>query len=217
MLELPRRPVPFGTIFGYAARLERGKGPAELLQAFARLTDRCDGTYLRLAGVGPLSYSARKQSRRLGLDERVEFTGSYSTTVGRAAFLQSLDVFVLPSFAEGTPNSIIEAMAVGLPVIASSVGGIPDMVTTETGILVPPGDAAALEEAMHRLASDHALRTRMGAAAKRRYEDLYSPRAALPRLLDVYARVAHEHGVGEASRHRVARDHRPQKVELHRA
>ena len=103
--------------------------------------------------------------------------------------MNSLDVFVLPSFAEGTPKSIIEAMAHGVPVIATTVGGIADVVDGESGILVPPGDSAALADAMLLLARDHKRRVAMGAAARLRYEKLFSQRAVLPLMLETYSRV----------------------------
>ena len=103
--------------------------------------------------------------------------------------MESLDVFVMPSFTEGTPNSIVEAMACGKPIIASDVGGIPDMIGDESGILVPPGDTSALAEAMLRLAKDKDLRRTMGAAAKERYQRLFSPSAVVPLMLETYRRV----------------------------
>jgi glycogen synthase len=103
--------------------------------------------------------------------------------------MNSLDVFVLPSFAEGTPKSIIEAMAHGIPVIATTVGGIPDILDGESGILVPPGDAQALAAAMHVLMSNNPRRTAMGLAAKQRYEKLFSREAVLPMMLQTYSRI----------------------------
>jgi glycosyltransferase involved in cell wall biosynthesis len=191
-LAIPRRESPFSTIFGFAARLETGKGPTVLLDAFASMVADLHSVYLRIAGVGPLAFELRRESRLRGLEGRCEFSGGYRATEGCAAFLRTLDVFVLPTFAEGTPNSIIEAMAAGLPVIATSVGGIPDMVTSETGIIVPPGDGASLADAMRLLAQDKDLRRRMGRAAKLRYEEIYSRSAVLPVLLATYRKVARE-------------------------
>ena len=103
--------------------------------------------------------------------------------------MESLDVFVMPSFSEATPNSVLEAMACGKPIIASDVGGIPDMIGAESGIVVPPGDMEALAEAMLRLARDGDLRSRMGAAAKERYESLFSPKVVVPLMIETYRRV----------------------------
>ena len=104
--------------------------------------------------------------------------------------MRSLDVFVMPSFTEGTPNSIVEAMAHGIPIIASQVGGVPDMIGDDAGILVPPGDVRALEQAMLRLARDQDLRQSMGWAAYERYQRFFSPHAVLPLMLETYQRVS---------------------------
>jgi glycosyltransferase involved in cell wall biosynthesis len=108
--------------------------------------------------------------------------------------MRTLDVFVLPSFAEGTSKSVIEAMAHGLPIITTDVGGSPDLLTPETGILIPPGDSTALADAMHCLASDPALRKRMGQAARDRYLELFAPEAVLSMLMTTYSRVAGSNG-----------------------
>jgi glycosyltransferase involved in cell wall biosynthesis len=85
-------------------------------------------------------------------------------------------------------------MAHGLPIITTNVGGSPDLLTHDAGILVPPGDSAALADAMQRLASDPLLRTRMGQAARERYLKLFAPNAVLSMLVDTYARVAGRNG-----------------------
>ena len=103
--------------------------------------------------------------------------------------MNSLDVFVLPSLAEGTPNGVIEAMAHGIPVIATNVGGIPDIIDAHSGILVPPGDAAALADAMAMLANDPNRRNEMGAAARERQQKLFAPQVVVPMLLNAYHRV----------------------------
>jgi glycosyltransferase involved in cell wall biosynthesis len=108
--------------------------------------------------------------------------------------MRTLDVFVLPSFAEGTSKSVIEAMAHGLPIITTSVGGSPDLLTPDIGILVPPGDSAALADAMQCLASDPVLRKRMGEAARARYLKLFAPEAVLSMLVTTYSRLAATNG-----------------------
>jgi len=115
--------------------------------------------------------------------------------------MNSLDVFVLPSFAEGTPNGVIEAMAHGLPVIASNVGGIPDIVDADSGILVPPGDATALADAMATLANDPKRRIEMGAAARERHQKLFAPTVVMPLMLKVYQRVTGNGHSPEMTRH----------------
>lgn len=201
MLNSCARPGVNGeTIFGYAARIETGKGPFVLADATAELRKNRDDVVVRLAGTGPAVQEVKARVRELQLNGSWEFAGSYDGAVGCSAFMRTLDVFVLPSFAEGTSKSVIEAMAHGLPIITTNVGGSPDLLTPEIGILVPPGDSAALADAMQRLAGDPALRKRMGDAARQRYLKLFSPNAVLSMLVDTYSRVSgrngHEHHNG---------------------
>jgi glycosyltransferase involved in cell wall biosynthesis len=177
------------TIFGFAARLEEGKGPLVLLDALATVNREGLVAVARIAGTGPQLLEAKARARALQLDEVCEFVGHYSEPLGRTAFMNSLDVFVLPSRAEGTPNGIIEAMAHGIPVISTQVGGIPDIVDADSGILIPPGNSGALADAMLSLARDPARRMAMGVAAKQRYEQLFSPAAVLPLMLHTYQRL----------------------------
>jgi len=193
-LRLPKFNGHSETIFGFAARIEAGKGPFVLAEATAQLRQNRDDVVVRLAGIGPAMQEVKARVRELQLNGSWEFVGSYEGAVGCSAFMRTLDVFVLPSFAEGTSKSVIEAMAHGLPIITTSVGGSPDLLTPDTGILVPPGDSAALADAMHCLASDPALRKRMGEAARDRYLKLFAPDAVLSMLVTTYSRVAGSNG-----------------------
>jgi glycosyltransferase involved in cell wall biosynthesis len=190
------------TIFGYAARIEAGKGPFVLAEAMAQLRQNGQDVLVRLAGTGPAMQEVKARVRELQLNGSWEFVGSYDGAVGCSAFMRTLDVFVLPSFAEGTSKSIIEAMAHGLPIITTNVGGSPDLLTPDAGILVPPGDSAALAGAMQYLASDPALRKRMGQAARQRYLKLFAPEAVLSVLVSTYSRVARNgHNLSQNGRH----------------
>jgi len=194
VLKMPAKVGMNGTIFGFAARIERGKGPFVLADALAQLRQSRDDVLVRLAGTGPAVQDMKARVRELRLNGSWEFVGSYDGAVGCSAFMRTLDVFVLPSFAEGTSKSVIEAMAHGLPIITTTVGGLPDLLTPDAGILVPPGNSDALAEAMQRLASDPALRERMGQAARERYLKLFAPDAVLSMLVDTYGRVAGRNG-----------------------
>lgn len=178
-----------GVTFGFASRMEYGKGPLSLVEAFAQVRRRIGGVSLRMAGDGPQRSEAEAHARAVALNGDCSWVGTYVGATQKSAFMRGIDVLVLPSLAEGTPNCVIEAMAHGLPVIATAVGGIPETVTPETAILVPPGDVAALVEAMAELASDPERRVAMGRAARDRYEAFFSPRAVLPLLTDRYSRV----------------------------
>jgi glycosyltransferase involved in cell wall biosynthesis len=189
-----RQPSAQGVTFGFAARLEHLKGPLVLIDAFAMAQRKCADVRLRIAGGGSLKPQAIARARAHGVAGQCEFQDVYTQIEEKSRFMQSLDIFVLPSLTEGTPNGIIEAMAYGLPVIATTVGGIPDLVVKETGILVPPGDAEAVAQAMELLAGNTRLREQMGRAARKRYEKLFNPELVLPLMLDTYRRVAARNG-----------------------
>jgi glycosyltransferase involved in cell wall biosynthesis len=176
-------------VVGFAARIEHLKGPTVLLEAFARASQSCGELRLVIAGSGSQEPKVRARMRALGVASRCDFVGVYTRPEQRKAFMERLDIFALPSLTEGTPNTIVEAMSHGVPTIASAVGGIPDLINRETGILCPAGDVASLAEAILRLAKDKELRLQMGRAARIRYEQMFSPQVVLPILLDTYNRV----------------------------
>jgi glycosyltransferase involved in cell wall biosynthesis len=176
--------------FGFAARMEELKGTTVLMEAFAVAHRGSGRISLNIAGDGSQRHKIAARAKTLNVANRYRYHGVYTHPEECRAFMESLDVFVMPSFSEGTPNSIVEAMACGRPIIASDVGGIPDMIGDDAGILVPPGDIAALAKAMLRLAHDPDLRESMGRAAYERYQRFFSPSAVLPLLLQTYQRVS---------------------------
>lgn len=185
--------------FGFAARLEHLKGPVRLLNAFAIAHQTNSQIELKIAGEGSQRNELINESRRLGVEEKCRLVGVYMSLKHRDEFMSSIDAFVLPSLTEGTPNVIIEAMAQAKPIIATAIGGVPDLITEEVGILVPPGDNAELADAMVRLAGDAQLRRTMGVAARRRYEQLFTPEAVLPLLVSFYEHALQVHANGHAS------------------
>lgn len=178
-----------GVVFGFAARAETLKGVSELMEAFGLARQEDEGVRLYAACAGSKLGEMLERAEALGAGECFKHLGVYEGPEGRADFLRKIDVLVLPSHTEGTPNSIIEAMSQGIPVIATPVGGIPDMLGRDAGLLVPLGDERALADAMLRLAGDPALRASMGRAGRARYEATYSPEAVLPVLLETYDRM----------------------------
>jgi L-malate glycosyltransferase len=143
------------------ANLKAYKGHEHLLGAAALLRARARPCTLVLAGEGEQRPQLERQARRLHLD--VRFLGA-RTEVG--PLLARADVVVLPSLHEGMSNAVMEAMAAGRPVIATAVGGTPELLR-DRGILVPPGDPAALASAIDALLADPVRRASLGAAARR--------------------------------------------------
>lgn len=193
------KPKSAGVTFGFAARLEPLKGPLTLIESFVATRQVCPEVKLSMAGNGSQKQQLAVRAARHNVADRCEFLSVYTTPAQKSAFMQNLDVFVLPSQTEGTPNSIIEAMGHGLPVIATHVGGVPDIVTQATGILVPPDDVAALSQAMSHLAANPDLRAKMGRAARARYKQLFAPAVVLPLILNTYRRIV----VGQDKQKRV--------------
>ncbi len=130
---------------GTVGRLVPVKGHADLLAAFARLAR--PAARLVVIGDGPEMAALRARARSLGLGARVAFLGHRDDVPD---LLPGLDVFALPSHAEGLPRSLLEAQACGVPVVASQVGSVAEAVCPETGQLVPPGDPDALANALAR-------------------------------------------------------------------
>jgi len=150
---------------GAVARLSPEKGLDALLRAVAASAAR-ERLRVVLAGDGPERGRLERLAGELGLAGQVEFRGAVAhDDVPRV--LHELDIFAMPSTAEGFGVAAVEAAACGVPVVASNVHGIPDVVVDgQTGVLVPPGDAKALAGAIERLAGDQSLRERMGAAGR---------------------------------------------------
>lgn len=167
------------------ARMDGLKGHAPLLQALTSDSLRSLPLTILLAGDGAIRGELEREAARLGLaDDRVRFLGFRSDV---ADLLAAADFFLLPSRTEGLPLSLLEAMSHGLPVVATPVGGIPEVVTPDAeGLFVAVDNPAELGSAIYRLATDEALRKRLGLAARERvsrelsfdvmaarYEELY--------------------------------------------
>jgi len=166
-------------VIGTVARIQDVKNHRALVAAFAQLRDRLPDLASRLklsiVGDGPLLPAVREQVAALGLQDAVWLPGARADI---ADILHTFSVFALPSLAEGTPVSMLEAMACGLPVVASRVGGIPEVVDEGMqGLLVPVGDVDALTDALARYAQDAGLRAAHGGAGRARVEERFSLRA----------------------------------------
>jgi glycosyltransferase involved in cell wall biosynthesis len=148
---------------GFVGRMAPEKRPDLFLRmAQLLMTALPEATFL-LVGGGPQATAMRNLADRLGLAGRVRFTGHHADVI---SLLDDVDVLVCSSDTEGTPRAVIEAMAAGIPVVATRVGGLPDLIADgRTGILVPPGSAEHLAEAVIRLTRDRATAQRIGSAA----------------------------------------------------
>lgn len=169
------------------------KGVFDLLPAMAQALKQAPALRLVIGGNGEVE-RARQVAASLGLADHVRFLGWISGAQKLAA-LESSDVYVLPSHNEGLPVSILEAMSHGLPIIATRVGGIPELVRDGTdGCLVEAGDVQSLAAALVKLAQSATLRRAWGQAARLRVATVYSDDVVLPRLRAVYDDLIHPVG-----------------------
>jgi glycosyltransferase involved in cell wall biosynthesis len=171
-----------GPIVLEVARLAEVKGQRELIHALAGL----DATGVLVGRDFEQDGAFERQ-----LAAEVERAGARVVLAGyrpdAAALIEGCDVFCLPSHAEGLPLVLLEAMSRGKPVVASAVGGTPELVQDgQTGLLVPPGDVEALREALRRLLDDRELARRLGTAGAQRVRDEFSGDAAAARVLGLY-------------------------------
>jgi glycosyltransferase involved in cell wall biosynthesis len=175
-------------VAGYAGRLSEEKGLRYLIQASARLRRSGIPLMLVLFGEGPQRRELEDLARSEGTEQAVLFAGFVKDVEN---WLPALDVFVLPSLTEGTPMALLEAMAAGIPVIASSVGGVPSMIEPgRTGILVRPGMPEDIAEALRRLHADPAQRTELSTTARQVIVAQYSIRDWVRKLESEYHALA---------------------------
>ena len=182
------RPQEAGTcVIGCTARLHRKNDHPTLLRAFAAVSQRRPEARLLLVGRGPEEANLRACASSLGVAARVQFVGEQEDVV---PYLHRMDVYVQSSVAEGMPNSVLEAMACGLPVVATSVGGTTEVVLDgETGRLVPPGDPAAMADAMLKLLEEGRLAKAWGRAGRARVESHFGEGLMLQRMEELLDRL----------------------------
>ncbi len=183
----PVRVVEGPTIL-HVGRLCDVKGQRELIRALAELDAFVVLVGRDLEAGGAFQQRLEREAERLGVSDRVLFVGYRDDVPG---LLAGCDVFCLPSWIEGLPVTVLEAMAQARPVVASAVGGTPEvLVDGETGLLVPPRNLQALAGALGRLLDDPELARRLGEAGRARVEERFSERAMTERVLALYAEVA---------------------------
>jgi glycosyltransferase involved in cell wall biosynthesis len=166
-------------------RLQAPKDPITLVRALALVSAR--DLEAVLVGDGPQRAAVADEIQRLGLDSAVRLLGERTDV---QELLATADVFVLSTRSEGLPLSVLEAMAAGLPVVASDVGGIPELVADGvSGVLVPPGDPDALAEAIERLLENSPLAQQLGLAGRRRVLENFDLEAVREAHLALYRRM----------------------------
>jgi glycosyltransferase involved in cell wall biosynthesis len=167
-------------------RLVPAKGLDVLMRAVAALCERGTEVRLVLVGSGPLEEALRSKAAQLGLEGRVSLEGA----VGQddiAGYYRDADVFCLPSFAEGLPVVLMEAMATGRPVVATRITGIPELVEDGvSGFLVAPGSVGQLVGALERLAVSRELREQMGLAGRQKVVEAFDARRCASQVADIF-------------------------------
>jgi glycosyltransferase involved in cell wall biosynthesis len=180
-LGLPDATVLVGTV----AILRVKKGHADLLRAAKTVLQSFPDTHFVIAGDGPQTENLRRLITELGLEARVHMLGLRRDVMN---VLQSLDLFVLPTHQEALGTAFIEAGAMGLPVVATDVDGVPEVVVDgETGVLVPPKDPASLAAAISGFVENPVRRRSFGDNARRRVGNEFSREAMAGRMQNLYS------------------------------
>jgi glycosyltransferase involved in cell wall biosynthesis len=175
---------------GTLGRFQAQKHHDLLLRAAARVVARHPQARFVITGDGPLRAALEQRVRALGLEQHVELPGETKTPY---EFLNSLDVFALSSLWEGLPVVAMEAMACGVPVVSTRVGGVAEIVDETTGVLCPPDDERALADAITQLIEDPARRRALGEASRTRARERFDVRGAVRQWEDIYRTAPARH------------------------
>ncbi len=174
------------TLIFSAGRLTHIKGYDVLLRALAPLCYRHPEITLFIAGGGKERPTLERLSRELGIEDRVHLLGVREDV---RRLMAAADIYVNASLMEGTPVSVLEAMAAGLPIVGTRVGETPYLLAGGAGLLVPPGEVEALRQALERLIASPEARAALGRTARERVQREYSPETWRENLLAIYARL----------------------------
>lgn len=181
---------PGDNVVGMVGRLERVKGADFFVEAAAGIIKKFPDTKFIIAGEGALRKGLEEKASKLGLGSRMIFAGWRDDV---PAILSMLDIMVLPSLNEAVGMALIEAQAEGIPVVATDVGGISEVVRDKvTGILVGPGDSDAIAGAVTGLLSDKSKLKEMGSSGKIWVRDKFNSKDMLKRTSDLYMEILHE-------------------------
>jgi glycosyltransferase involved in cell wall biosynthesis len=173
-------------VIGTVARLVQRKGLDVLLRAFGILRPS-HRVHLVVVGDGPLGGELRGLAHELRIEDSISWLGFQADPV---KWLQAMDVFAFPSRLEGVPNAVLEGMAVGLPIVATNIGGVIDLLEEgRNGLLVPPDDPDAFAAALGRLLRNAPLRAELGYRARNQAVEVFSLSGNLSRLMDLYLAI----------------------------
>jgi glycosyltransferase involved in cell wall biosynthesis len=180
----------------YTGRLSWSKGLTDLVKSAKLILDQQPDTSFRLAGEGTLKTELKRMVGDIGLSGKFTFLGNLDLRQLIKCY-QAATVFVLPSYYEGLPTSLLEAMACGVPVVTTNVGSIPEIVqNNQNGIIVPKGDPRAIAEAVLNLLKDKQKRLRIGRAARKTVELRYDWNKLVDRLIGYYKEPSKEWTAG---------------------
>ncbi len=178
---------PSCRIIGTVGRLTAVKWQEGILECLRQLSSSKRDVYCLIVGDGPLREELERKAKELAIEDRVRFLGHRNDT---GNLMRAMDIFVLPSLHEGVPMAILEAMALGRPIVATHVGGIPEVLTDQVhGVLVPPRDSKALAKACESLLDDPSLAEAYGREGKRRVEQEFSSRVMGARVASLYREI----------------------------
>jgi len=179
-----------GPVIGIVGRLDAVKGHTDFLVAASRISRIAPDVHYVIAGEGVLRQALEEQAGSLGISERVIFLGHCANILD---IISLFDLMVISSYSEGLPLSALEAMALGKPIVATSVGGIPEIIDDgKSGILVPPGDPETLSRAIESLLFDDELKTSLGLNALQQCRERFLIRRTVEQLGDVYHELTNE-------------------------
>jgi glycosyltransferase involved in cell wall biosynthesis len=187
VVELPQKKSKRPIIL-FLGRLGQRKGVQDLINAFAKIADKFPDTELHFGGDGDLT-QYKNQAKALGIEKQVVFLG-WVAGVTKDQCLADATIYCLPSYNEGFPMGILEAMAAEVAVVATTVGGIPDAITDrKEGLLIEAGDIDALAIALSSMLRENNVREQYAAAAKMKFRNNFSHEVIIPQLKSIYQQL----------------------------
>lgn len=180
-------------IIGFVGRIVPAKGLEYLLDAFPYVKEEFKSIKLLIVGEGSLVEELKEKAKKNSIFDNIIFTGRRRDI---PEILSGINIFVMPSIAEGLPNALLEAMAMGKPIVATEVGGIPEVIKNRfNGILVPPRDTRALATAMKELIGNAQVAAKMGQAARDLVQDNFTIKAIAQKWQSLYLSILKEKGL----------------------